>query len=57
MLLAVHGIHDGNRSHFDDGIHFVTGLEDMHGSAGSEQDRADGVGIAQAGQEFLGNIG
>ena len=29
----------------------------MDGRAGAEQDRADGLGIAQAGQQFVGDVG
>ncbi len=49
-LRAVHRVHHGHSSDLDDVIDLIAGLQDVHGRAHAEQDWADGLGVAQAGQ-------
>jgi hypothetical protein len=46
MILSRHRIHYGDRGDLYDGIDIVTGLQDVDGSAYTQQDRTDRFGLA-----------
>ena len=56
-LFAVQRIHHCDSGDFNDVVDFVTGLDDVDGRARAEQDRANCFGVAQAREQFVGDVG